>query len=890
MAYVDETTMAGSVPVPGGSVDTPGQPAGTKMFNDGIESFQALVANRPLRQLAENCDIIKALLEREVAEVEVVVVAGADSATVTLTPGGGAGHPSAGVYVGDSLYSAPDSCILLVSVLDESNNEVQDPSGDEIICTAVQRADTHADLVGQGTDFWDSTDVELIFSSPLVSGADYRITLGVESSLGGLRADALLHSKVRANQEVDADVQKQIDLNVTNIGTNATDIGTNATDIGTNATDIGTNAAAIGSLKTYVTCAASGDADYVGISAIEDAISGSPAGTRYYVRPGTYEVGSFTLNGFSPILGAGADQVTINPAGAHDINIGISSTVEGVTFAAISGHSLVMHQSSRLVNCVVDNFRVAPYVGEGDVHLINVVINRGMAVAGALLDITASSDGCVFDRVRISTIQLGTIGIRVRGTTTTRRANYFVSCNIIARDTGVLLDTTVGENPAVFESCTFTNTSTGSSCVLYEDGAFGSFHNCRFIGDESLVDGVSTGCLKFYNCVFKSSATSWYNIPFVRILGPSNLTKPERRCALVNCTFEDQYCQGNSSTTPPTSGGGGWASRYPVMDLVGVDGQGVVFDRGSITHIVQDSPWVRFSNCNIIGFSLVATTGADFKLYSDYSYGQLVEVLDYSKIADLTIRGDYAGSSWTQLVYIKGTGYSSSSEIDAIGVSEVNGLLMMNGSSADPSMLSNHCPIVLNGAAILRKLMWPLSNKFAAVSGVVQLGNEFISNFHRAGNTLENFYIYLDMSVHPTADPNCAIVVEESDGFLIDKGRIFAKTGDDRGTFQCIKCTGARGATRNVTAIMLALSANTQEDTAFIFHVTGTEHQITGCKCWIEDKSTGDTIYAPISSAIKSIVTGNILLSGNGVVPTIDVGSGVDSANLFTAGATIPTA
>ena len=653
MGYVDETTMAGSVPVPLGSVDTPGQSAGTKMFNDG-ENIHALVLNRPVRQLAENCDIIKASGDRPLAQPEVIVVAGADSATVTFTVGGGAGNPSAGVYVGDSLYSAPDSCRLIVSVLDEDYNEVQDPSGDEIVCIAMQRADTHVDLVGQGTDFWDSTDIELIFSSPLVSGADYRITLGVESTWFAARADVLLHSKVRANQEVDADTQKQMDQNASDIGTNASDIGTNVTSIGTNATNISKRVG-------FVTCAESGVADYVGASAITDALAALGDDTCLFVRSGAYTLGNTAVNDVT-IEGESADAVIItgNPAFS-----GNRVTVKNLTFTYATQHYLTFSGDRALVENLVLNKLALALSGDHSIargiYYNTMVYSAGIPhlyLQGLSHNVSQLSSSGAFDVAGL--IIYGSnhsIENVVLGTLTRSGVTFQTNCRD-ARLSNVEISNDSDSTPtvtcqnsstAVLYNCSFENADDGG--VLLGSGTCKPvFHDCYFEStpttalNTKMIEIVGEG-YAFYDCTFKSYSPGNGSVTgIISMEGSSHLENcvieyshtgdPGGRflymtgaSTLINCKVESKsttgaangfvYIQGATNKCATIIGcefinhvDTGAAGSIRVIEFDRVSGKGITLDRSSLSASVRDYGWLKINDSDINGIRVISPTSA----------------------------------------------------------------------------------------------------------------------------------------------------------------------------------------------------------------------------------------------------------------------------------------
>lgn len=191
--------------------------AGVAAFADGIKSggpndgsyFVAFgedatssFANRGLKALAENTDLLDDLLHRDIAVTARTadVVAGGAVSSVVI---------SGDVFVGESgSPNNADQRARLVSALDANDNEIIDSNGDTVVVSLIHDGSSNNVVGTAASGFYSSPTVN--FSPPIPSGTTYRLYYGQRSNLATLPQSALTEIKIRAAQEVDGVVERQL--------------------------------------------------------------------------------------------------------------------------------------------------------------------------------------------------------------------------------------------------------------------------------------------------------------------------------------------------------------------------------------------------------------------------------------------------------------------------------------------------------------------------------------------------------------------------------------------------------------------------------------------------------------------------------------------------------
>lgn len=225
--YLNNPALSGGTGVP---VAMDNRKAGGP--NDGTygvafgEDASSNFANRGIKALGENTDLIDDILRRDLAITartdDVLAVAPVSSVIFT----GGQGDVFVGAF---GLPNNQANRDLLISVLDDSDNEIIDLFGAKVVASSiVDNNILSTNLVGtQASGFFNSPTVN--FTPPIPAGTTYRIYYGERSNLATLPMDAFTTIKIRGAQEVNADIEKTLrDLHTTG-GTQAWDAPWDAT-------------------------------------------------------------------------------------------------------------------------------------------------------------------------------------------------------------------------------------------------------------------------------------------------------------------------------------------------------------------------------------------------------------------------------------------------------------------------------------------------------------------------------------------------------------------------------------------------------------------------------------------------------------------------------------
>ncbi len=209
--------------LPGGYdyINTPTDPSvggsGTPAFMDGKKSggpndgtylvafgedATSADANRGLKALAENTDLLDNLLRRDLAlsAQTLDVLAASPVNTIVL-----AGQ----IFVGEfGVANTQQMRDVLVSVLDNSYNEII-TAGGTIVKALLIHDGSNNNVVGtQSSGFFTSPTVTL--TAPIPAGVTYRVIYGERSNLATLPKDAFTTIKIRGAQEVSGEVERVI--------------------------------------------------------------------------------------------------------------------------------------------------------------------------------------------------------------------------------------------------------------------------------------------------------------------------------------------------------------------------------------------------------------------------------------------------------------------------------------------------------------------------------------------------------------------------------------------------------------------------------------------------------------------------------------------------------
>lgn len=619
--------------------DAPGQPAGCKFIAPG-EDISTSVANRTRYQLAHNCDIVKGPLDvmKAIGEVSAFTVTGGGSSSVTIDPDDGGGSDvsfDGSLYLGDTAGwpTGQEGRDLLFRLLDSDYNEVE-VGGSEVVVSAV------SEVIPGG---FHATGIVTLTLSDTIPDGDYRLVYSRSTTLATLPEAGLMKLDVRGL----------------------------------------TDAAAEMTYKSWKVCAvdtSAGPADFVGASAIQDALDAVGNDSVLFVRAGTYDLaavggGALTISQSRVrIIGEGADSLITNGVllrlGAGESLTISGSGVEfenvGITYTSGGGSNVRVESSDfRMSGCVLnfvylylvpgaDRAFVEKTKVENNVYGMNIAADYGFFVGCEI--IMAGTGG-----------SKGNPGLQIANS----QFVSFVNCRIRRESTvdcsQVALELLHGNKEITFTNCEFASAQFPS--LLYGGASVdvptsARFVGCRFSNRPLNSSGYGYGpviprvvnvgqCvrLEFSSCRFETISTAWYPGPFVQLLSrhPHDqeawTTDPgESLITLSNCYFKDNYCQGYTGTTDPPGDASG-ASVLPILQLNGVTGQGLIFER-ACPYDVLCSPWVDTERTNIADLRVVyKITERPCDTNIATPNGGLIRIGERSKIQKLRLTGNMGHGS-----------------------------------------------------------------------------------------------------------------------------------------------------------------------------------------------------------------------------------------------------
>lgn len=205
--YLNNPALSGGAGVP---VAMDGKKAGGP--NDGTygvafgEDATSNFANRGIKALGENTDVLDDILRRDIAVTartgDVTAVAPVFSVIFVA----GQGDVFVGAFGVPNNQATRDS---LISVLDDNDEEILNGSTKVMVSSIVDNNLLLTNLVGtQASGFYNAPTVN--FNTPIPAGVTYRLYYGERSNLASLPLDALTNIKIRGAQEVTADVERTL--------------------------------------------------------------------------------------------------------------------------------------------------------------------------------------------------------------------------------------------------------------------------------------------------------------------------------------------------------------------------------------------------------------------------------------------------------------------------------------------------------------------------------------------------------------------------------------------------------------------------------------------------------------------------------------------------------
>lgn len=605
MFYGDQVDRIDGPPGSGSRGFAPGEDALSKNFN------------RSAFALAENDEYLgDILVKQELAYNEVGALTTFTGNSIDIDPSGGAAgdiNYTGSLYLGDSGWlTGQEALDTIFQLLDENYNEVL-VDGVEVKVTSLTGG-----AVGGG---FVSTLVTLNLNKTLPSG-NYRVAYGRGTTYEDLPAYALIRADVRGLQESSAESQRK---------------------------------------AMYVCAPTGGEGDYVGDTAITDAITDLGDDCMLFVRDGTYSYGASMniTNNNVTIIGESLDGVIIDmDGGAYDITLsGDYISIENVKILLAAARYLYLTGSHPVLR--------------------NVDVTGGST--GSFMTYT-SSVSPLFERMVLTDVSLSAAtvsGVVAR--------NVDVMLGASNTQTFALALTTGGSG--VFEECSFVGTAmpAGSSSIALKIGDSAAepskftFRDCSISSNYGVARvGIDTaeifGSVIFEGCRLVNTASAFYDYQFARFLGHSPSESGAEfgvGIVLQDCYLEDVWCSGSD----------GSSSQFPVVELEHVNVNNLRVSRAGFTGSTYyiDGPLIRATYCNIKDLTLIAdgmTQGSPYTQQVSNPDGVLLEVLD-SSIQGLHLY-DIASNqnAGVPLIYLKGSDFTASggrlATIDGLDVHIIN--------------------------------------------------------------------------------------------------------------------------------------------------------------------------------------------------------------------------
>jgi hypothetical protein len=556
MAYGDYKTQAqlrGTV-VPGTATGSPdGLPA--QWIHNG-ESAEQTITNRPADALAANMDNLKLPLDAMIAVTEMYL------------------------YFGTSAYVGQEGWDSLFQLTDSDYNEVL-VDGAEVKITSV----APGPFLGTG---FNNSSVFTVTLSDTIPAGDYRLRFARNATLATLPEDALISADIRGVHESAGEAAR----------------------------------------VSYAVCDASAGAerlaDYVGATALEDALA---AGEKaIFLRQGNYGPYNSLIFNNCVVMGEnGSTVVRMNATGANgaislnnaqlynfDFNPEVTPTESAAVFTVND-------------ECTVRNVRFRGWqlwlAGER-ITIENVECGgQPGCVLSTSLSKRVSVKNLLYDTQNLGS---SSVVVDINGSEAAYENIFPFTPGSNLGESYALRMFTAGAHDVSFKNCRF-ETGDGTALYFSQDGYNVSFENCQFRANETLVSMYTTfgaatrRTAAFRSCKFINTATTWHSYPVAKIGARRHptgdlLTVEESGIWMEHCYFYDRWARGHTNAndpgTTPIDDVGNTGDPVPIMELFGVHGRDIVFDRGLITRIVQDNEWVLVYNSVIDGFQVINYNGS----------------------------------------------------------------------------------------------------------------------------------------------------------------------------------------------------------------------------------------------------------------------------------------
>jgi len=717
--YVDRNTMKGNCQVDSTGTypneiadDAPGQPAGCKFIAPG-EDITSAIANRTRYQLAHNCDIIKGPMDvlKAIGEVGAFTVTGGGTGSVTVDPtdGGSSDVNFDGyLYLGDTSGwpTGQEGRNLLFGLMDENYDQVE-VGGVPVVVSAVSQS-----IPG---GFYNGGIVTLTLSDTIPDG-NYRLAFARDTTIATLPEAGLMKLDVRGL----------------------------------------TDSAAEMTHKSWWVCAvdtSSGPADFVGTTAVQDALAAVGDNSVLFVRAGSYDLavagGGAQLDITQSrvhIIGEGADAggtEFVVASTEHLYVTGSRVTIEGVQVTFTSGGSYVRVEGNdfHLKNSYLYYVYLFIVPGADRARIEDVKIDTN------IYGIRLAADFCYVSQCNItmngdSPATKGNPGLYVATCSYARFEDVQVLRSGTTCDQ-VALELNIDARDASFVNCDFVSGVYPAMVYGQYQGTppysppntpiSAHFENCLFSNyayDPPDGDGfgpvmpANQGIpqfvrFSFTHCRFKTDSSAWYPGPFVELLARHPHDKEgwttqtgEAGITLNNCYFYDNWCKGYDGTVDPPGDASG-ATPCSVLSFDGVTGQGVIFERHP-DYDVLCSPWVDAVRTDIVGLRVVYDVDVrpcDTNVAA--ADGALVRIGKQCRIQKLRVTGnmghgsEIAGGEWKRPVlnlYASGVVVEGQSEVDDFRIEQ------KENTDVDPYPVNWEfnpgTTVVRVSTAILRRFRW----------------------------------------------------------------------------------------------------------------------------------------------------------------------------------------
>lgn len=490
--------------------------------------------------------------------------------------------------------------------------------------------------------------------------------------------------------------------------TGAPKIGATAQTSGGTSVSDGSVATQIGELLVYLDAAslksvyvldATGAeaADYSGSSALQDAITDLGSDCTLFLRSGTYELPAgadydITADNIV-IIGESEDTTIIEIDDGYDVILtgnslhfkNIKFTIDGgatsVTNVDLAGDRCELKNCTltdmtikiegdynKVTDCICGGFRQGFVMFSATkTYISNVVISEPSSPSSSfpLISLEQCSD-CHFDGVISNSSSSACPGVWFEGSPEQSRIT-FKECCIRVGDDAALEFYQGSLKDLLFESCRF-ESQDGKGLHI---NATKTFDNISFIGctfrslgtvlESEILLTAKIANITFQRCNFENSNSSYYDGPVLsmNVNLEESIIESVSRCNFIDCRIIDTKSKGCTTVADPGT------TEVPtdvvgVVALVGVHVENLIVDRQGITYDIQDSPWVKLTDCIVNGLTIRydCDSGNVFS-YDDNSDG-LIEVLDNSVLKNLVVRGPLglgcdSTNGWARpLLYIKG--------------------------------------------------------------------------------------------------------------------------------------------------------------------------------------------------------------------------------------------